>query len=80
MQEVIITQEQYDRINELQYDIKTKYDYIMKSVIPNRFVITEDTVFFTYKDVRNYYLCFDGEEIPNHKIKQSSWLDKRSKQ
>ena len=74
MQEVKISKQHFDRINELQYDIQKKYDYISKQVIPNQYEISKDTVFFTYQDVRYYYLCFDGEEIVTGKIKLSSWI------
>lgn len=80
MQEVKITKKQFDKINELQYELEKKYDYISTKVIPDKYVIAQDTVFFTYQDAWNYYLCFDGTEIPNNKIKPSSWLDQRREQ
>lgn len=77
MQEVKITKKQFDRINELQYELKKKYDYISTTVIPNKYVISEETVFFTYQDKVAFYLCFDGEEIPNGKFKPSSWIPRK---
>ena len=77
MQEVKIGKKQFDKINELQYELDKKYDYISTVVIPGKYKITADTVFFTYQDKGIYYLCFDAEEIPTGKFKQSSWIDRK---
>ena len=78
MQEVKVDKKQFDKINELRYNLKQKYDYISTKVIPNKYTISEDTVFFTYQNFNHdYYLCFDAEEIPNGKIKPSSWVPRK---
>ena len=79
MEEIKITKEQFNKVNRLQYDLCNKYDYISKEIICDKYEITPETTFFTYKDTKNYYLVFNGVKRQSTKIQPSSILDSADK-
>ena len=75
LNEVRITSEQFNHINRIRFDFPQKFLYI-NNLFGSKYFLTEETVFVTYQDTRNYYLVFEAEEKPSTKIRPSSILDK----
>lgn len=60
LNEVKITEEQFNYLENIRYDLPKKFKYISKFLHP-RYKITEETTFITYKDKWHYYLVFESD-------------------
>lgn len=68
MTEIKISEDQYNKIEKLRYDVSAKYKYVINNILYDKYNVNENTVFFAYKDSRHFYLVFEGEIISNGKI------------
>ena len=67
--ELKITKKQFAYINRMMYNTEVKNKYIRDNIICNKYLLAPDVYFSTYCDSLNYYLFFEGEEIPSGKYK-----------
>ena len=67
LNEVKITEAQFNHLESIRYDLPQKYLYASKILNP-RYKITKETTFVTYKDKWNYYLVFECEVEPSKKL------------
>jgi len=58
LHEIKITEEQYNHIESIRYDLPQKFRYVSKILSP-KYKITEETTFITYKDPWHFYLVFE---------------------
>ena len=79
LNEVKITQEQFNRLESIRYDLPQKFLYIKRFLHP-KYLITEDTVFVTYKDSVHFYLVFESEIVETKKEFSVSLIDEKEKE
>ena len=60
LNEVKITEAQFNHLESIRYDLPQKYLYAQKILDP-RYKITPETTFVAYKDKWHYYLVFECE-------------------
>lgn len=79
LNEVKITEEQFNHLESIRYDLPQKFLYVKKILNP-KYQITEDTVFVTYKDTRHFYLVFESEIVEADKKYSLSSISEKSKE
>ncbi len=67
LNEVKITEAQFNHLESIRFDLPQKFLYASKILNP-RYKITPETTFVTYKDNLHYYLVFECEVEPSKKL------------